>query len=96
MAKRRFIVSYDVSSPRRLRRVAKVLQSFGRRIQYSVFECLLDPLRLVKVKGALEREINHEQDQVLFISMRRSPGGDNLEISSLGRPYSEAPRLTII
>ena len=42
------LVSYDVSTvdkkgPRRLRRVAKVCQNYGQRVQYSVFECIVDP-----------------------------------------------------
>ena len=41
------IVSYDVAETdhgkKRLRKVAKVCQNFGQRVQCSVFECLLDP-----------------------------------------------------
>ncbi|MDA8976549.1 CRISPR-associated endonuclease Cas2, partial [bacterium] len=42
MARTRYLVSYDIATPKRLRMVAKVCQSFGSRIQYSVFECPLD------------------------------------------------------
>ena len=42
------LVSYDVSTidkegRRRLRRVAKTCQNYGQRVQYSVFECIVDP-----------------------------------------------------
>ena len=42
------LVSYDVvtktaAGERRLRRVAKACKDFGQRVQYSVFECLVDP-----------------------------------------------------
>ena len=42
------LVSYDVKTldaagRRRLRRVAKVCQDYGQRVQHSVFECLVDP-----------------------------------------------------
>ena len=36
------LVTYDIADPRRLRRVAKVSEGFGRRVQKSVFECELD------------------------------------------------------
>lgn len=46
------IVSYDVSTEdpngqRRLRRVAKVCKDYGQRVQYSVFECIVDPAQYV-------------------------------------------------
>ena len=44
--RRRYLVSYDIANPKRLRRVAKLLESFGTRLQYSVFECPLDDMRL--------------------------------------------------
>ena len=37
-----------------MRRVAKVLEGFGVRLQYSVFECPLDEMRLAQAKAALE------------------------------------------
>ena len=44
------VVSYDVSTiepagRRRLARVAKVCKNNGQRVQYSVFECSVDPAR---------------------------------------------------
>ena len=44
----RYLVSYDICDPKRLRRVARSLEGFGVRLQYSVFECPLDELRLAK------------------------------------------------
>jgi len=44
----RYLVCYDIAHPKRLRRVARTLESFGTRLQYSVFECPLDQLRLEK------------------------------------------------
>ena len=52
------LVSYDVATsdpggPRRLRRVAKVCTNHGQRVQYSVFECIVDPGQWVKMKEQL-------------------------------------------
>lgn len=38
----RIVVSYDVSDDRRRRKVARILEGYGYRVQYSVFECDLD------------------------------------------------------
>lgn len=34
-----YVVSYDISSNRLRNKVAEVLLEYGRRMQYSVFEC---------------------------------------------------------
>jgi CRISPR-associated protein Cas2 len=65
------LVSYDVrtSEPggaRRLRRVAKVCRNFGQRVQFSVFECLVDPAQWVRLRQQLINEIDEELDSLRF------------------------------
>ena len=65
------LVSYDVSfndanGPRRLRRVAKACKNFGQRVQYSVFECIVDPAQWTKLKKRLIDEIDLEVDSLRF------------------------------
>ncbi len=61
------IVAYDVSTEtkegrRRLRRVAKVCESVGQRVQNSVFECKVDQMQLDELERRLLSEINEEED----------------------------------
>ena len=63
------IVSYDVSTltkegRKRLRHVARICQSYGQRVQNSVFECELDHSQWVKVKAKLLNEINLQEDSL--------------------------------
>ncbi len=65
------LVTYDVSTQdkegrRRLRRVAKTCQSFGQRVQNSVFECLVEPGQLVSLRSRLIAEIEPEEDSLRF------------------------------
>ena len=65
------LVTYDVSvgtreGRRRLRRVAKVCQDHGQRVQNSVFECLVDPGMWVSLKAQLEHEIDPDQDSLRY------------------------------
>jgi len=65
------VVSYDVASDgssgqRRLRRVSKACQNFGQRVQYSVFECIVDPAQWALLKDRLISEINPEKDSLRF------------------------------
>lgn len=65
------LVSYDVKTKglggqRRLRRVAKACQDFGQRVQYSVFECNVDPAQWTVLRNRLIKEINQEKDSLRF------------------------------
>jgi CRISPR-associated protein Cas2 len=65
------LVSYDVATKdaageRRLRRVAKACKDFGQRVQYSVFECIVDPAQWTALKDTLIRVIDEEQDSLRF------------------------------
>jgi len=65
------LVSYDVmvTSPggqRRLRKVAKACTNYGQRVQYSVFECVVDPAQWVKLKNILEKIIDEKTDSLRY------------------------------
>ncbi len=48
----RYVICYDIASPRRLRRVARLMLTFGVRVQKSVFECELSS----RERAELERK----------------------------------------
>jgi len=65
------IVSYDVSTEtragrRRLRRVAKVCESMGQRVQKSVFECQVDEMQFEQLERRLLAEIDEQEDNLRF------------------------------
>lgn len=65
------LVSYDVATKDgagqgRLRRVAKACKDYGQRVQYSVFECLVDPAQWAVLKDRLMQLIDPEQDSLRF------------------------------
>ena len=65
------LVSYDVAvttpgGARRLRKVAKQCQNYGQRVQYSVFECVLDPAQWTKFKNVLESIIDMKTDSLRY------------------------------
>ena len=65
------VISYDVNTKdrdgqKRLRKVAKICESKGCRVQNSVFEVLVDPGELVALKGQLAEVIDEEKDSVRF------------------------------
>ena len=65
------LVCYDVATKddggqRRLRRVAKACKDYGQRVQYSVFECAVDPATWTYLKQRLLREVDLEKDSLRF------------------------------
>jgi CRISPR-associated protein Cas2 len=46
--------------------VAKLCESYGQRVQKSVFECLVDPAQWATLRQRLINEINLQQDSLRF------------------------------
>ncbi|HKQ08185.1 MAG TPA: CRISPR-associated endonuclease Cas2 [Blastocatellia bacterium] len=66
------VVAYDVRDRRRLRRVAKMMEQYGSRVQFSVFECRLDKERMARLFADIKRAINRRQDKVTVITLCQS------------------------
>ena len=65
------LVSYDVNTQdaegrRRLRTIAKICQNWGQRVQYSVFECLVDPAEWTGLRNRLVNTMDQEKDSLRF------------------------------
>ena len=96
MNRTRYIVSYDIADPKRLRLVAKICESFGSRVQFSVFECVLSDLQVEQLRAKFQTTLNHDQDQVLFISLGPERSDSPFRIESMGIPYAQRERVTIV
>jgi CRISPR-associated protein Cas2 len=83
-----FLVCYDITDDKRLRKVFKVCRNHGTHLQYSVFECDLSPRERTRLERELGDVINHDTDQVLFVSLGPSEGRGDRVIASLGLPYA--------
>jgi CRISPR-associated protein Cas2 len=60
------VMTSDVGGQRRLRRVAKACKDYGKRVQFSVFECEVDPAQWTVLKNKLLKEIDEEKDSLRF------------------------------
>ena len=65
------LVSYDVmvtssGGAGRLRKIAKACTNYGQRVQYSVFECVIDPAQWIKLRSTLERIIDNKTDSLRY------------------------------
>ena len=65
------LVTYDVATQdaagrRRLRKIARLCQNYGQRVQYSVFECQVDPARWAVLRAELISQMDADQDSLRF------------------------------
>ena len=91
-----YIVSYDISNPKRLRNVFKLMRGYGDHLQLSVFQCELNRTELIELRARLGDIINFREDQVLFVDVGPVEGRGSTSIRSLVRPYMNPERHAIV
>lgn len=63
----RVVISYDISDDKRRRKVATIMEGYGYRVQYSVFECDLTTKQLAEIKRQLRRYVkSKEMESIRF------------------------------
>ncbi len=80
------LLTYDVNTQtaegeRRLRRVAKICEGYGRRVQYSVFEMVITEVQMIRLKTAISRIITDLDS----IRVYRLEGAAFDQVETLGR-----------
>jgi CRISPR-associated protein Cas2 len=94
-AEHAYIVTYDISDPKRWRRVFKVMHGYGRWLQLSVFHCRLDGGRRAEMAMALEMLTDRETDHVLILDLGSA---DEVEfaVESLGKTFAPIERRAVV
>ncbi len=90
-----YIVAYDISDPRRWRRVHRLMQGYGAWLQLSVFQCRLSRRRMVELRAELERLVKREEDHVLVLDLGPAEGVE-VRVWSLGRRFEPVRREPVI
>lgn len=65
------LITYDIKTdsvggPRRLRRISKACLDYGQRVQYSVFECEINPVQWTELRARLLSIYNEQIDSLRF------------------------------
>lgn len=69
MARRRYLVAYDIRDPKRLRAVFRTMKEYGEHLQYSVFVCDLDGMEKPAMLLHLGNLIRHSEDSVVIVDL---------------------------
>jgi CRISPR-associated protein Cas2 len=86
-----YIVTYDISDPKRWRRVFKAMHGYGAWLQLSVFQCRLTRRRRAELETRLRELIRNGEDHVLLIDVGPASTID-LAIESIGKTFSKMER----
>jgi len=92
----RYIVAYDISDSKRLRRIFKKMHGFGDALQYSVFACDLSSKERVIMEEALTEIMNLKEDRVIIIDIGPAEGRGESVVRTLGRQTKPKQREALV
>lgn len=67
--RRRYLLSYDISDAKRLRKMHQLARAFGTALQYSVFLCILSRTDRVRLGASVGETIDHSRDRVIILDL---------------------------
>jgi CRISPR-associated protein Cas2 len=73
-----WVIAYDSPSNKRRRKLAKMLEGYGERLQWSVFECRLQPHQLRQLRDGLMGIATGEDSVRLWVVPQRAPAAEQL------------------
>ena len=92
---RLYLVTYDISSSQRWRRVFKLMRGYGEWLQLSVFQCRLTRLRRAELESRLRTLIKQGEDHVLLVDV--GPADKvKLGVESLGKTFASIERDSVV
>ena len=97
--RRRYLVTYDVSDAKRLRKVFRSMHGFGNAVQYSVFLCDLSTTERQLLREKLTAILNLREDRALIVDLGEVGAVNGAAFDVMGRQFDAMPdefRATIL
>ena len=88
------LVVYDISDTKRRTKLSKFLEGYGRRVQFSVFECFLSLDEMKRLHGEVLGRVKPKEDNVRFYWIAADAVPRTLTIGSV--PPKEPPNVYIL
>lgn len=63
------VVAYDIADPRRLQRIAKIMEDYGVRVQKSVFEVEIAPNEMRGMQRRIKAKMDPQEDGVKYFPL---------------------------
>lgn len=87
MARRRYLIAYDICDDRRLRRTFKLMKGYGTPLQYSVFLCDLSERERLRWEIDIRDVMDVGVDSVIYVEI----GTAGTEVNVIGAPRRSPP-----
>jgi len=81
----RWLITYDISEAKRLRRMHRLLDGHGDAVQYSVFLCDLTDVELQLLREQVLRVMHQDEDRVMFVDLGPMAGRAQHVVEFVGR-----------
>ncbi|KGF72813.1 CRISPR-associated protein Cas2 [Neosynechococcus sphagnicola sy1] len=89
-----YIIAYDIPVDKRRKKISDLLEGYGRRVQYSVFECVLTAPKYTELKKRLKKQVVISEDSIRFYPLS-SHTLEKIEVWG-GLPVSQLPGSVIV
>jgi len=89
------VISYDIPSDKRRTKVAKALEGYGTRVQYSVFEVNLPSGQIERLRAELRKLIDEKEDSLRFYALCRACYG-RIDVVGVGQAVEKPPGPVIV
>ena len=90
-----YVISYDIPDDKRRKKIADLLEGYGQRVQYSVFECPLNREKYNDFRRRLRKIVKLEEDNVRFYPLSTHTLSQ-VETWGVGVPVIEPPGSIIV
>ena len=88
------LVVYDIPDDKRRTKLATFLEGYGRRVQYSVFECFLSLPDMRRLCAQVQRRVKESEDNVRFYWISEEAMSQVLTLGS--KPPEEPPDTYVV
>ncbi|MBD2576991.1 CRISPR-associated endonuclease Cas2 [Oscillatoria sp. FACHB-1406] len=61
-----YLIAYDIPCDKRRKKIADLLEGYGTRVQYSVFECILERAQYQELQKRLKKRYKSAEDSLRF------------------------------
>jgi CRISPR-associated protein Cas2 len=90
-----YLVAYDIPDDKRRKKISDVLEGYGSRVQYSVFECVLNQKQYKEMRTRLKKIFKDEEDNLRFYPISQHTL-NQLETWGVGSSPTQPPQSIII
>ena len=95
MARKQYLITYDVSDDKRRTSLFKTLIANGDHVQFSVFLCALNPMELASLRATMSELIHAREDQVIIVDLGRADSDAAPLLDCLGKRYNPPTRVQV-